>query len=160
MRVITRLSLAAALTASLALGACASRKPLPTSLPQAGDPGAGLGAGTGGPTVPGPAITGGPMPPSGTPVGPTSGLPGAPAPGSMQAFVIEAGDRVFFDTDSHGLHDQAINTLTAQSAWLNRHPAVRVIVEATPTNAARASTTSRSAPAAPTPCAISWSVRA
>jgi peptidoglycan-associated lipoprotein len=47
----------------------------------------------------------------------------------MQAFVIEAGDRVFFDTDSHGLHDQAINTLTAQSAWLNRHPAVRVIVE-------------------------------
>src|SRR6516165_8739554 len=52
---------------------------------------------------------------------------GSAPPGSQQDFVVNVGDRVFFESDS--------SELTSQS-------------KATPTSGARASTTSRSAPAA------------
>ena len=124
---LTTLTLAAALAASLTLGACASRRPplatqpAATSLP---DP---LGTPAGAAPAPGAGAQVGSEPFS-TPMPGGAAAPGA-GPGSMSAFVIEAGDRVFFDTDSHTLHDQAAATLSTQAEWLNRYPAVRVIVE-------------------------------
>jgi peptidoglycan-associated lipoprotein len=47
-----------------------------------------------------------------------SALAGAAAPGSQQDFVVNVGDRVFFETDSSELTDQARATLDKQSQWL------------------------------------------
>jgi peptidoglycan-associated lipoprotein len=46
---------------------------------------------------------------------------GAAAPGSQQDFVVNVGDRVFFETDSSELTDQARATLDKQSQWLNNY---------------------------------------
>ncbi|MFZ0609650.1 MAG: peptidoglycan-associated lipoprotein Pal [Xanthobacteraceae bacterium] len=43
------------------------------------------------------------------------------APGSQQDFVVNVGDRVFFDTDSSDLSDQARTTLDKQAQWLNNY---------------------------------------
>jgi peptidoglycan-associated lipoprotein len=43
------------------------------------------------------------------------------APGSQQDFVVNVGDRVFFDTDSSELSDQARVTLDKQAQWLNNY---------------------------------------
>jgi peptidoglycan-associated lipoprotein len=120
------LTIAVALSASLALSACASRKPTPTRL----DPLAGSGA-----TDPAGATTPGGTAGAGLPGGPGAGgfpgggTAGAAAPGSLQDFVISAGDRVYFATDSHELTSEAAAVLDAQVRWLNRYPAIRVIVE-------------------------------
>ena len=45
----------------------------------------------------------------------------AATPGSQQDFVVNVGDRVFFDTDSSELSDQARATLDKQSQWLNNY---------------------------------------
>jgi len=45
----------------------------------------------------------------------------AAAPGSAQDFVVNVGDRVFFDTDSSDLSDQARATLDKQAQWLNNY---------------------------------------
>jgi len=45
----------------------------------------------------------------------------AAAPGSQQDFVVNVGDRVFFDTDSSELSDQARATLDKQAQWLNNY---------------------------------------
>jgi peptidoglycan-associated lipoprotein len=45
----------------------------------------------------------------------------AAAPGSQQDFVVNVGDRVFFDTDSSELSDQARGTLDKQAQWLNNY---------------------------------------
>ncbi len=51
-----------------------------------------------------------------------SAMNGAAAvPGSQQDFVVNVGDRVFFDTDSSELSDQARATLDKQSQWLNNY---------------------------------------
>ncbi|MGC1777673.1 MAG: peptidoglycan-associated lipoprotein Pal [Xanthobacteraceae bacterium] len=51
-----------------------------------------------------------------------SALNGASAaPGSQQDFVVNVGDRVFFDTDSSDLSDQARTTLDKQAQWLNNY---------------------------------------
>ena len=44
---------------------------------------------------------------------------GAAAPGSQQDFVVNVGDRVFFETDSSELTPQARATLDKQAQWLN-----------------------------------------
>jgi peptidoglycan-associated lipoprotein len=44
---------------------------------------------------------------------------GAATPGSQQDFVVNVGDRVFFDTDSTDLSPQARATLDKQAQWLN-----------------------------------------
>jgi len=44
---------------------------------------------------------------------------GAATPGSQQDFVVNVGDRVFFETDSSELTQQARATLDKQSQWLN-----------------------------------------
>jgi len=48
-------------------------------------------------------------------------MAGAPAaaPGSQQDFVVNVGDRVFFETDSSELTPQARATLDKQAQWLN-----------------------------------------
>ena len=45
----------------------------------------------------------------------------AATPGSQQDFVVNVGDRVFFDTDSSDLSDQARATLDKQAQWLNNY---------------------------------------
>jgi peptidoglycan-associated lipoprotein len=52
-----------------------------------------------------------------------------PLPGSVQDFVINAGDRVYFDFDSYTLRADATPVLDAQSAWLSRYPNVAVRIE-------------------------------
>ncbi|KPF73093.1 hypothetical protein IP69_00525 [Bosea sp. AAP35] len=83
---------AAAIAASLALGACANTN-------QNADANSGFGAG------------------------------GAATPGSAQDFVVNVGDRVFFETDSTDLTPTAVATLDKQSAWLQRFPRYTFIVE-------------------------------
>ena len=46
---------------------------------------------------------------------------GAATPGSQQDFVVNVGDRVFFDTDQTDLSAQARATLDKQAQWLNRY---------------------------------------
>ncbi|HEX3710500.1 MAG TPA: peptidoglycan-associated lipoprotein Pal [Pseudolabrys sp.] len=43
------------------------------------------------------------------------------APGSQQDFVVNVGDRVFFETDSSDLSPQARATLDKQAQWLNNY---------------------------------------
>jgi len=49
----------------------------------------------------------------------TAAMAGAAAPGSQQDFVVNVGDRVFFETDSSELTPQARETLDKQAQWLN-----------------------------------------
>ena len=46
---------------------------------------------------------------------------GAATPGSQQDFVVNVGDRVFFDTDSSELSPQSRATLDKQAQWLNNY---------------------------------------
>ncbi len=75
---------AAALAATLALGACANNQ-------NADGSGSGFGA------------------------------DGAATPGSAQDFVVNVGDRVFFETDSTDLTPTATATLDKQAQWLQRY---------------------------------------
>jgi peptidoglycan-associated lipoprotein len=54
-------------------------------------------------------------------VDPTGTMAGAAVPGSQQDFVVNVGDRVFFDTDSSDLSGQARATLDKQAEWLNHY---------------------------------------
>jgi peptidoglycan-associated lipoprotein len=100
--------------AAVSVAACASRpKPVPMTPPA------------------GPSTTA-PLPGSTTPYTP----PPAPGPvtssaipGSQQDFVVNVGDMVYFDTDSHEVRADALPVLDAQAQWLNRYPAVRVRIE-------------------------------
>src|SRR6187551_3126826 len=46
---------------------------------------------------------------------------GAAAPGSQQDFVVNVGDRVFFETDQTDLTAQGRETLDKQAQWLTRY---------------------------------------
>src|ERR1700752_2135414 len=50
-----------------------------------------------------------------------AGLAGNAAPGSAQDFVVNVGDRVFFESDSSELTPQSVATLEKQAQWLPRH---------------------------------------
>ena len=52
-----------------------------------------------------------------------------PIPGSIQDFVINAGDRVYFDYDKYNVRADAAPVLDAQAAWLRRYRDVRVRIE-------------------------------
>lgn len=54
---------------------------------------------------------------------------GAAQPGSAQDFVVNVGDRVFFDTDSSDLNPSAQATLDKQSLWLKQYASYRVAIE-------------------------------
>ena len=49
------------------------------------------------------------------------GQGGAAVPGSSQDFVVNVGDRVFFETDSSELTPQSRATLDKQAQWLNNY---------------------------------------
>ena len=102
-RAALRLALAAAAAATLA--ACASKpKPAPVAPP---------------PPPPPPAETAPPPAPVGETV----------RPGSERDFVVNVGDRVYFDFDKYDIRTDAQPLLEAQAAWLKRYPAVAVRIE-------------------------------
>ncbi|HEY0233959.1 MAG TPA: peptidoglycan-associated lipoprotein Pal [Afipia sp.] len=45
----------------------------------------------------------------------------AATPGSQQDFVVNVGDRVFFESDQTELSQQAMNTLEKQAQWLQQY---------------------------------------
>src|SRR5271163_2166206 len=49
------------------------------------------------------------------------GLAGSAAPGSQQDFVVNVGDRVFFESDQTDLTPQSRATLDKQAQWLQTH---------------------------------------
>jgi peptidoglycan-associated lipoprotein len=104
MQRATRLALIAVAAATLA--ACASKQPAPAPAP--------------------------PPPPPATPAPPPPPPPPAPVgviPGSMQDFVVNVGDRVYFDLDSYDVRSDAQPVLANQAAWLVRYPNVSVRIE-------------------------------
>ena len=106
----TVLRLALVATAACSLAACQS-KPKPTYPTQT------------------PSTT---APPSTTPppsTGPVSGQPVGALPGSAQDFIVNVGDRVYFDTDQHEIREDARPLLTAQADWLKRYSSVVVKIE-------------------------------
>lgn len=58
-----------------------------------------------------------------------AGGAGAATPGSAQDFVVNVGDRVFFDTDSTSLNTEAQSVLGRQAQWLALYPRYTVTVE-------------------------------
>jgi len=105
-RTLLRVLLAS--TAALSIAACQSRpKPAPVVTPP--------------PPPPAEAPTTAPPPPP--PV--TSSV----LPGSTQDFIVNVGDRVYFDTDAFAIRADALPILDAQSAWLRQYPAVMVRIE-------------------------------
>lgn len=105
---VARLAMIGLAAASLA--ACASR-PKPA-----------------GPAAPQPQPTQ-PMPPEQQPQVPQSPVNQGPLPGTVQDFVINIGERIYFATDSYDVTTDAQAVLAAQAQWLNRYPAVRVRIE-------------------------------
>lgn len=77
--------------------------------------------------APAPAQT--PPPSAAAPSPPVESQSTAPIPGSEQDFVINAGDRVYFDFDQYAIRPDAAPVLDAQAAWLNRYRSVRVRIE-------------------------------
>ena len=61
--------------------------------------------------------------------GANAGLAGSAAPGSAQDFVVNVGDRVFFESDSPELTPQSIATLDKQAEWLQRYNRYAFTVE-------------------------------
>jgi peptidoglycan-associated lipoprotein len=57
------------------------------------------------------------------------GVGGAATPGSTQDFVVNIGDRVFFESDSSDLTPTAVATLDKQAAWLSRYPRHTFLIE-------------------------------
>jgi peptidoglycan-associated lipoprotein len=58
-----------------------------------------------------------------------AGANAAATPGSAQDFVVNVGDRVFFETDSSELTPQARATLDKQAQWLNQYNRYAFTVE-------------------------------
>jgi peptidoglycan-associated lipoprotein len=57
------------------------------------------------------------------------GAGGAGTPGSTQDFVVNVGDRVFFETDSSDLTPTAIGVLDKQAQWLQRYTGYAITIE-------------------------------
>ena len=80
------------------------------------------------PTTPPPVARETP-PPRQTTQPPVAPVSQAPLPGSEQDFVVNVGDRVYFDFDKYSIRTDAEPILAAQSAWLKRYAAVQVRIE-------------------------------
>ena len=59
----------------------------------------------------------------------SSSASGNAAPGSVEDFNLNVGDRVFFDTDQTSLSSTAKATLQRQAAWLKTYPRIKVRIE-------------------------------
>lgn len=57
------------------------------------------------------------------------GMSGGGAPGSSQDFIVNVGDRVFFETDSSDLTSTATATLDKQASWLNQYNSYSILIE-------------------------------
>ncbi len=57
------------------------------------------------------------------------GAGGVATPGSAQDFVVNVGDRVFFESDSSDLTSTATATLDKQAQWLNQYAKYPITVE-------------------------------
>ncbi len=106
LRYPVRLAVLAVAAASLV--ACATPKPPPPAPPP----------------PPPPATQPPPPPPP-----PVSSAPIGPIPGSVQDFVVNVGDRVYFDYDKFTVRADAEPILSSQAAWLARYPSVNVRIE-------------------------------
>lgn len=104
---VTRLGLA--VFASLSIAACATHKPPPPQ-PPPGPPPA---------EQPPPQAEGAPPPATTT----------SPIPGSERDFVVNVGDRVYFDFDKSDIRADAQPILSSQADWLRRWGDVRVRIE-------------------------------
>jgi peptidoglycan-associated lipoprotein len=58
-----------------------------------------------------------------------AGMASAAVPGSAQDFVVNVGDRVFFETDSSELTPQAVATLDKQAQWLQNYSQYAFTIE-------------------------------
>ncbi len=61
--------------------------------------------------------------------GANGGAGSASTPGSQQDFVVNVGDRVFFDTDQTDLSQTARETLDKQAQWLSRYAQYSFTIE-------------------------------
>ncbi len=61
--------------------------------------------------------------------GGAGGMGGAATPGSARDFAVNAGDRVFFESDQTDLTATAVATLDKQAQWLSRYPRYTFLVE-------------------------------
>ncbi|MBN8526466.1 MAG: OmpA family protein, partial [Planctomycetes bacterium] len=61
--------------------------------------------------------------------GALNGAGGASTPGSIQDFVVNVGDRVFFESDSSEINGQGQSTLDKQAQWLNKYGQYSITVE-------------------------------
>ncbi|MDI1282619.1 MAG: peptidoglycan-associated lipoprotein [Brevundimonas sp.] len=108
MKTSTLMRLALVGVAVSAMGACATRPvvdntpPTPPAAPQY-------------PTAPTTPVTGAPV--------------GAVTPGSEQDFVVNIGDRVYFDLNMYQIRPEAFARLDAQAQWLQRYPQVTIRIE-------------------------------
>ncbi|MFT4091056.1 MAG: peptidoglycan-associated lipoprotein Pal [Asticcacaulis sp.] len=76
--------------------------------------------------APTPAPTTAPTPrPTPTPAPAPVGV----VPGSQQDFVVNVGDRIYFDLDQSSVRADARAILDAQAAWLVRYPNVKIRIE-------------------------------
>ena len=55
--------------------------------------------------------------------------PSGPTPGTQEDFVVNVGDRVFFEFDKSDLQPEARTTLERQAFWLRRYPSISVTIE-------------------------------
>jgi peptidoglycan-associated lipoprotein len=102
------LKISAAAAVLIGLGACASKpEPAPEPAPA--------------PVVEQPA----PAPVVEAPVEPVAQ---GPAPGSLEDFRVNVGERVYFDLNEYRIDPQDQAVLKLQAAWLNSYPAVRILV--------------------------------
>lgn len=58
-----------------------------------------------------------------------AGVDGNTIPGSQEDFIVNAGERVLFDTNSHSVSGDARMTLDAQARWLNTYPGLNITIE-------------------------------
>jgi peptidoglycan-associated lipoprotein len=70
-----------------------------------------------------------PLNPEGDANSPYGANASAATPGSQQDFVVNVGDRVFFETDSTELTPQAIATLEKQAQWLRSYHQYAFLIE-------------------------------
>lgn len=54
---------------------------------------------------------------------------GSVTPGSVQDFVVNVGDRVFFDFNQSNLTSDALSTLDKQADWLEKYSSVSIQIE-------------------------------
>jgi peptidoglycan-associated lipoprotein len=52
-----------------------------------------------------------------------------PLPGTVQDFVVNVGDRVYFDTNQSAVRSDGRAVLAAQGRWLSQYPSVQVRIE-------------------------------